>query len=327
MGLPAVLLVLLLVWCNLGAATVGLSIDTSTLLAQTYVPTGNTALLQPLPTGDGWTVEMWIKYDPTVSRIHMLYAQLPVNACAVFNFDNYGFAIATLPDNNVQVNVQWCSGALTLQTTTPLVVGQWQHLSVVFKELQGIFIYYNGKIIRSSLDVLPDTDPNLLAFTWDTTTPFANAAHLVLWDDTGLIDELRFWNVALSHSSVSSKYCKRLSATGTPNLVALWNFDSNLGPDHSTRVFLNTTFDLGKGANNIIYSPPLLPTQLVQEETGHWCGSKDTTNVIIIIAVIGSLLCLIVLLWLLATAVIRYRRNSSSSAQAGRRRVGLGGDI
>lgn len=321
-------LVLLLALASSSVATVGLSIDTSALTAQTYVPTGDVTLLQPLPTGNGWTVEMWLKYAPTTPRLHLLFSQLPVNACVTSGVDNYGYSIATQPDDNVAVTVQWCTGALFLQTTTPLVLGNWQHLSVVFKEQQGIFIYYNGKIIRSSLDVLPPTDPNLLAFTWDTTVPFSNAAHLGLWDDTGLIDELRYWNVALSHGSISSKYCKRLSATGTPNLMALWNFDSNLGPDHTTRVYLNTTFDLGRGANNIIYTPtPLLPTQLVQEETNHWCGSKDTTAVIIIIAVIGSVLCLIMLLWLLATLLFRYRRNSSSSVQAGRRRVGLGGDI
>jgi hypothetical protein len=313
---------------TLTMASVGLSLDTSALLATTYVPTGNVGVLQPQPNGNGWSIQMWLKYAPTVARTHVLYVQLPVNACVVNTFDNYGFSINTLASDNVEVQVQWCSGSLSLTTTTPLLVGEWQHLTVVFRKLDGIFIYYNSKIVRSSLDVLPPNDPNLVAFTWTNAIPFVNSAYLTLWDDTGLIDELRYWNTALSHGSVSSNYCRRLSPSSSSGLVALWNFDSNLDPiDHVTRVFLNTTFDLGNGLNNILYSPtPLMANQLVQEETNHWCsGSGANSDVIIIIAVIGSLVCLIAFAWILAAIFLRYR-NRNSGGTSGRRRIGLGGD-
>ena len=212
------------------------------------------------------------------------------------SFNNYEFSIATLANDHVFVNVTWCTGALSLETLDPLTQGEWQHVSVIFRKLEGILILVNGRVIRSSLEVLPDTDPNLVAFTWPRDTPLINGANLTLWDDVGLVDELRFWSVALSNSRARTAHCRRLPGGSTSNLVALWNFDSNLAKN-GTRIDLNVTYDLAGGAKHIVYTSPLPAAYLVKEETNGFCGPKQNTLSLILLGTIGGVIGILLLIW------------------------------
>lgn len=296
-------------------AATGLSLDTSSFVGVPRTPVGDTSNLQPKGTGNGWAIEMWLKYSPTVTRVHTLYTQFATDPCVVDTFDNYQFSINTLADDTVRVDVDWCGGSLTLTTTDALQVGVWQHLSVVFRKQQGIWIFFDGKLVRSSFDVLPEDDPLLLSFTWDADEPFINAANIVVWDDTGLIDELRFWDSAPSNSGIKKNYCRRL----TSGPVAVWNFDSNLGSDGVTRVFLNTTFDVASSAgaaNNFFYTTELNAAWLVKEENDSWCAGDVPTTAIIIVSIFAAVIGLVIMIWIgfsIWVMVTSSRQDSSRS--------------
>jgi hypothetical protein len=270
-------------------SAVGLSRNTAGFTAQSYVPLGDLTKMQPGSSQNGWTIEMWITYQPAVplpARTRILFSQVAINFCAVLNAaqDNFQYSMNINPAGFLNANVQWCTGSLSL-TALDLIPGGgvWTHVAVVFRKQQGIFIYYDGKLVRSSSQLMPN-DPNIVAFTG----AFSNNGTILMFDDSGLIDEVRFWDRARTTSDVEASYCRRLPASFGSGLNWLVDFDSNLAQDGTTRIYLNETFDLTSGRNHLAISPPLSASDLPQVENTQWCSNGQSAGAIAVATVIPA---------------------------------------
>jgi hypothetical protein len=306
----AVLLVLS-VYVAICFGATGLSRNTANYLAQSFKPLGDLSKMQPATTGSGWTIEMWITYQPgvpTPARTRVLFTQLADSFCTSTTFDNFQYSVQLSPLNTVSATVQWCTGTLT--TTALKVVpggGKWTHVAVVFQYKKGIFIYYDGTLVRSSLQTLLPNDPTLVAFVG----PLVNNGTIAMFDDTGLLDEIRFWNNAKGSSSISSNWCKRLGPSQS-GLGWLVNFDSNLGGDGTTRIFLNETFDLASGHNNLLLSPLISASDLPQIETPDWCSTAQSQGAIVTAALIPSIMLVGVIVAFIVVMVTHFNGRTAS---------------
>ena len=283
-------------------ASKGLSLDTSYLVAMSYSPTGTVANLLPTATGNGWTVELWLTWQPSgPSRTHALFEQITPGCCSTLPSNNFQYSIDILATGVVRAKVKWYAGSLTLDSTVALTSGYaWTQLTVVFKQYDGIYMYLNGTLDNASLLSLLPSNPTLEAFTWNTTVPFLNNGTLNLFDESGLVDEIRFRQKALSSSDVKSDHCKRESGN-SDSITMRYSFDSNLAPDGIDRDYLNTTFDMHTTAipNDLFHSPDLPPAALPQEEP-HFCASGAVpTDIIVIVSVVLGVCFLLLVLWVL----------------------------
>lgn len=321
------LLLLLVLVAPVVLADTGLSLDSRGLSATDYTPQGILAFEQPLPNGNGWTVEFWATYQPLVVASHVLWQQraLP-SLCPNRTFNTFEYSIRVLATGFVRATVVWCNGSLQLDSQQALQggVGVWTHIAVVFRRGQGIFLFFGGSLENATPLILPSTDVNIVSFVWSPAEPFTNTGTLRLFDDTGLLDEMRFWQRAQSDGAVRSNYCKRLRPSNV--LTALYNFDSNLGPSN-TRVYLNTTFDISPlGHNHLIHSPPLTLMNLPMLEppfcpnSGSSLSSSDRS--LILGLCLGFLALAIVVCTIIVIAV-----HATSRAAANRTPKGTSGPL
>lgn len=104
------------------------------------------------------------------------------------------------------------------------VAGTWYHVAGVIDPTQGVLMYVNG-VLQTQTDPTSttpsDTDnsnPTILG-EWPNSTRFFD----------GEIDELRFWNRALSQSEIQAKMCQDLVPANETGLQGYYKFNEGNG--------------------------------------------------------------------------------------------------
>ncbi len=301
------------------SASVGLSYDTSNSPLLIVKPNGTITGMRPRVGGNGWAIEMWIKYNPAnPNREHTLFSQLADNFCVSTTRDNFQYSIIITAEGFISVNVEWCYGSLSLVTNTDALlpsVNEWHHVGITFTYFEGIAIYMDGKLIRASFQTHNMNDAIIQSFTGR----FQNNGTLALLDDIGTVDEIRLWTVSRKRGEMSSDYCKRLRSS-SKHLGWYVNFDSNLARDGITRAPLDTIFDLTSGANHLQVT--LAAEKLLKNEPDFCSGNENKDrDVILVILELCVGLYLFVVVITLSCHTVRGQKNQKSD----RRATSLGG--
>jgi len=101
--------------------------------------------------------------------------------------------------------------------------GVWHHLACVINPSAGMEMYVDGQKQTSTYGYTSPTDNRTEITTvgcWgDLNDRFFN----------GAIDEIRFWNRALTQSEIQQKMCLRLSPAAENGLVGYWTLDEGTG--------------------------------------------------------------------------------------------------
>jgi hypothetical protein len=172
------------------------------------------------PVQDDLTLEAWIKAStPGVMSgtnfwegSGLLYADSPGDA------DDFGAVI---------LGSKFAFGVgnpnTTIVSTSDVTTGAWVHVAATRRRSTGeIQVFVNGKLESSTLVGTQNrsltAQPNL--------TIGGNAVDNRYF--TGVIDEVRAWNVVRSATDITSTMRKRLTGT-EPGLVGYWRFDEGSG--------------------------------------------------------------------------------------------------
>ena len=138
--------------------------------------------------------------------------------------------------------------------------GQWYHVAITWNNASGqMCAYFNERCIAagwvSSFPAPTSTDPVFIG-------RFKDATYTYNWH--GYMDEVRFWNRALSQSEIVSNMYQ--TVTGAVNgLVASWNFDDGTANDVTTNGH-NGTF-LGAATTAIMTAPWNIPAPTITNAT------------------------------------------------------------
>jgi len=185
---------------------------------------------------DDFTLEAWIQTStasPTGTSyfqgVGLIYADVP------FNANDFGTSIL---NNHIALGIG--NPDTTVEGTTNVTTGQWVHVATTrTRSTGGISVIVNGVLERSA------TAPNIGALTAPTTIALgANNGDGIYY--TGLMDEVRIWNVARSAATIAANMNRRLSGTEA-GLVGYWRLDETSGtvaldasPSASNAVFVGT---------------------------------------------------------------------------------------
>ncbi|HEY9046455.1 MAG TPA: LamG-like jellyroll fold domain-containing protein [Ohtaekwangia sp.] len=105
--------------------------------------------------------------------------------------------------------------------------GRWNHYCAVVKGVGNIQLYINGYEAGGFL-----TGNSTLPMASNYPNDVAKIGYFlsngIIYRFTGMIDELRLFNKALSENEIKQQMCKRLTGT-EPNLIGYWNFDETTG--------------------------------------------------------------------------------------------------
>ncbi|CAN5389709.1 hypothetical protein BH09BAC5_BH09BAC5_28190 [soil metagenome] len=101
--------------------------------------------------------------------------------------------------------------------------GMWYHVAGVFDPSTGLKLYINGTLQAQTdpggtVAVLTDNTHNTTLGTWAGVRNFQ-----------GQMDELRFWNRAITPSEISAKMCQDLVPANENGLAGYWKFDEGTG--------------------------------------------------------------------------------------------------
>jgi hypothetical protein len=187
-----------------------------------FMSVSNSASLRP---GAGsWTVEFWIKRagDGTGAFPQVVGAR-PSTSTATDN----GWSVALSSANSFKVGAHFADGSTgnidlpTVQSTSTVPVGAWQHWAVVFDRAGGHVLFYkNGVLDVSQTVTFPtgavdqSTAPILIGKS-AADTSFLQAS----------LDDIRVWNTARTAQQVSDNFKAELLGTET-GLAAYWNFNA-----------------------------------------------------------------------------------------------------
>jgi Concanavalin A-like lectin/glucanases superfamily len=185
---------------------------------------------------DDFTLEAWIRTStasPTGASfflgVGLIYADVPNNA------NDFGMSIL---NNHITLGIG--NPDTTVEGTTNVTTGQWVHVATTrTRSTGGVSVIVNGVLDRSA------TAPNVGTLTASTTiTLGANSGDAHYY--TGLIDEVRIWNVARSAATIAANMNRRLNGTEA-GLVGYWRLDETSGtvaldssPSASNAAFVGT---------------------------------------------------------------------------------------
>ena len=177
------------------------------------------------------TMSVWVYTDPSV-----------VGAVPIFDnqdgsLDYNGFAVVT---SHVHVGMTYGDGqggnnpayrrskAALMDDPT----GKWINITTVFRGKTDMDIYVNGVNMGGDYEGYSNNPMN-------SFSPSENAKMGYWYSNgnyfryTGIMDEFRIWNRALSETEIRQTMCKKLKGN-EPGLIGYWNFDETSG---------NTVFD------------------------------------------------------------------------------------
>lgn len=103
--------------------------------------------------------------------------------------------------------------------------GTWYHVAGVIDPSTGMKLYING-VLQTNTDA---------GATLAVQTDNSNSTYLGVWGNSGLryfngeMDELRFWNRAISQTEIQTKKCLNLVPSNETGLQAYWEFNEGSG--------------------------------------------------------------------------------------------------
>ena len=217
---------------------------------------GNDDYVQLPPVLDGATqfsIDFWVK--TTENRVGGAYWQHPtILGNANPSSPDGDFGIVT---NNGQLAV-WhglCCGDQSLQTTKVINDNQWHHIAVV-NNGSTMVLYADGILLPGSIPTNNGAIQNS-ARPW--RIGMNNSCCIGNWPFAGTIDEVRFWNNALTETQIRERMCRKLTNNDAlySNLVGYFNFDESDGSsalDGSNNSNLSALFN---GASHVASGAPI----------------------------------------------------------------------
>jgi hypothetical protein len=213
---------------RVAAATMGYQMGSSTCTAPDFLRTIPSAALSysgsqfveapdhtDLDLGNTWTIEAWVApMDPTVPTTQALISKgtwQTVGDAAyslVRNFDGRLFVITS---NGVSQSI--------VESSTTLVANAWNHLAVTFDN-GTVTTYINGAVQSEAGAVVPINASGPLTFGRIGPSP----SFLAVAPFTGLIDEVRMWNIVRSQTEIATTR-NELVTPSEPGLVGYWRFN------------------------------------------------------------------------------------------------------
>lgn len=154
-------------------------------------------------------------------------------------------------------------------------VNRWIHVSAVIKTGNDIQLYVNGSNVGGAYTGL-STEPMASNFPNDVAKIGALFTNSTQHRYKGIIDELRFWNRALTEYEIRVTMCQRLKGDES-GLIGYWNFDETEGDqlkDLSPRGYDGTL----KGNPGRIFSGAPLGDESVFLYTTSWGGKTLSKN-------------------------------------------------
>lgn len=172
------------------------------------------------------TVEAWVKASPGGSVGRVVYK----NAARTGNSDNYTLNVGNNSAPYFHIEEAVGDRDYSVTSTVSATSTQWMHIAGVYDGNQ-MRIYINGMLdntITIGSQALYQGAENLFL----GTDRFSNhggypVGQIPRNSYSGLIDEVRIWNIARTDQQIAENYNKTISGT-TTGLVGYWNFDEAL---------------------------------------------------------------------------------------------------
>ncbi|MDF2380197.1 T9SS type A sorting domain-containing protein [Nostoc ellipsosporum NOK] len=172
-----------------------------------------------------FTIDFWIK--TTEDRSNSTYWLKPTILGNANNSTSDGDFGITTNGGMIGVWHGFCCGDLELQTTKVVNDNAWHHVAVV-NDGNNIVLFVDGiqqpGSIPTSGGAIQNGDrPWRLGM--NNSCCSSGSPH------QGALDEIRFWNTALTQSQIRDRMCKKLTATDvlSTSLSAYYNFDETMG--------------------------------------------------------------------------------------------------
>jgi concanavalin A-like lectin/glucanase superfamily protein/FG-GAP repeat protein len=189
-----------------------------------FMSVANSASLKP---GLGsWTVEFWIKRTGAGTG-----AFSPVIGSRQWNTGtDKGWAVALAAGSSFKVAAHLADGSTgfglsTVQSTTGVSLGVWQHWAVVFDRAQGRVQFFRNGVLDATQTV---TFPTGAVDQTDTVLIGKDPGSLNILQ--GNVDDLRVWNTARTAQQVQDSFTNELLGNEA-GLAANWNFNAGNAND------------------------------------------------------------------------------------------------
>lgn len=170
-------------------------------------------------TGSTFTVEAWVHPHIEDDSMHGFMGSDEKNKDAapltlwIENRLKVGFGFGAQDSGWVEAR----------STDNILIPGAWNHIAVTFSD-QGVALYHNGREVPHSGDLTRETLP--------ISTPITRLGGGHGERLTGMMHEVRAWNVALSGDAIRERMYTQISAEEAredPNLEAYWRLNQGSG--------------------------------------------------------------------------------------------------
>lgn len=132
--------------------------------------------------------------------------------------------------------------------------GQWYHVAAVIDPAQGMLLYIDG-ILQG------DTDPSIEATGIQTemTTLGCWGDKLNRWFE-GEMDEVRFWDRAISFEEINENICDTLDLNTTTGLLGYWRM--NEGQGHTVKNYIESGRDADIFGSTYLADPLCFPDKI-----------------------------------------------------------------
>lgn len=173
--------------------------------------------------GNNFTIAAWINPDVTPAGVtQRVFSQLTGAPSMGYGFGILGSELKFTTYGRLDYQ-----SAATDSFTIP--AGQWTHIAAVMGADNAVTFYQNGRFVTRITGPGPANANTAMrdyyiGSTGNNATPAAGERF------TGLIDDVQFYNNALTQSAVKTIY----GLPSTPSLVGHWKFDETASPSGNT---------------------------------------------------------------------------------------------
>ena len=181
-----------------------------------------------------FTIETWVRLPETAGTQAILGMRGPIDP------NSLDIWVLAVIDGQLALRMQ---GQGLQPTDLTLTADTWHRVAVRYRAGE-VSLWLDGVASDETLDTIA---PLTVAHRHLYVAHWRLAAGAGTWSDrdlTGLVDELRFWSVALPDDSLQAAPVRRISAD-TANLTAVWRFDDDQrvrdrSPNHNPRILLGS---------------------------------------------------------------------------------------